>query len=129
MNYNEKNTWLIPYCVSLQARLYHQGLTDLSGQPEELGISILAANLAGDFYDSARFNAVLAEKVFRELRNLIENNRIKESALYLMLQYRMIGRTPPDLLCWATANRFVLRLFMEDFLNSYRELVEGGAAL
>lgn len=129
MKYIDKNTWLIPYCSGLQTRLYHQGLTDLSGQPEELSVSILAANLAGDFYDSSRFNAALADKIFQELRGLIESNRIKESALYLMLQYRMIGRTPPDLLLWATANRFVLRLFMEDFLNSYRELVEGGSTL
>ena len=47
----EKNPWLAPSCASLEPRLYQIGMTEFSGEPEELNIAVLAGCLAGELYN------------------------------------------------------------------------------
>jgi len=129
MNHKEKSCWLIPGNTQLKNRLYRMGVTELSGEPEELGIAVLAGCLAGDFYSSVSSRPTVTQKIYRELQRLAGQRRFDQAALYLLLQYRLAGLEIPDLLIWTMANREVSHRFLRHFLNQYRELVKGRAAL
>ena len=106
MNEKGKSPWLAPSCASLKPRLYQIGVTEFSGEPEELNIA--------------------ARKIAWELKKLLGQKKTEGAALYLLLRYRMAGLDIPDLLLWAMANQEVSRPFLGHFLNQYRELVKGG---
>lgn len=129
MNHKEKSPWLIPSNTKLKNRLYHMGITELSGEPEELSIAVLAGCLAGDFYSSVSSRPAVAQKLSWELQRLVGQRRFRQAALYLLLQYRLAGLEIPDLLIWTMANWEVSRRFLRHFLNQYRELVKGRAVL
>ncbi len=129
MNHKEKSPWLIPSDAKLKNRLYHMGITELSGEPEELSIAVLAGYLAGDFYSSVSSRPAVAQKLSWELQRLVGQRRFSQAALYLLLQYRLAGLEIPDLLIWMMANREVSRRFLRHFLNQYRELAKGRAVL
>ena len=48
VNMKEKNPWLAPSCASLKPWLYQIGMTEFSGEQEELNIAVLAGCLAGE---------------------------------------------------------------------------------
>ncbi len=129
INHKQKSRWLIPGDTKLKNRLYHMGITELSGEPEELSIAVLAGCLAGDFYSSVSSRPAVAQKISRELQRLVGQRRSDQAALYLLLQYRLAGLEIPDLLIWTMANREVSRRFLRHFLNQYRELAKGRAVL
>jgi hypothetical protein len=127
VNMKEKNPWLAPSCASLKPWLYQIGMTEFSGEQEELNIAVLAGCLAGELYSSVFSRPAAARKIAWELKKLLGQKKTEKAALYLLLQYRMAGLDIPDLLLWVMANREVSRPFLGHFLNQYRELVKGGA--
>ncbi len=127
MNEKGKSPWLAPNCASLKPRLYLIGVTELSGEPEELNIAVLAGCFAGEFYNRLSSRPAAARKIAWELKKLLGQKKTEGAALYLLLRYRMAGLDIPDLLLWAMANREVSHQFLGHFLNQYRELVKGGA--
>ena len=111
----------------MKPRLYQIGVTEYSGEPEELNIAVLAGCLAGELYSSVFSRPAAARKIAWELKKLLAQKKTEEAALYLLLRYRMAGLDIPDLLLWAMANQEVFRPFLGHFLNQYQELVKGGA--
>lgn len=122
----EKSSWLAPSCASLKPRLYQIGVTEFSGEPEELNIAILAGHLAGELYNSVFSRPAIARKITWELKKLLSQKQTEKAALYLLLRYRLAGLEIPDLLIWVMANKEVSHQFLGHFLNHYRELVKGG---
>ena len=127
MKEKEKSPWLAPGCASLKPRLYQLGVTEYSGEPEELNIAVLAGCLAGELYNRVSTRPAVARKIAWELKKLLGQKKTEKAALYLLLRYRMAGLDISDLLLWVMANREVSRPFLGHFLNQYRELVKGGA--
>ena len=129
MNRKEKSLWLIPGDAKLRNRLCHIGVTEPSGEPEELSIAVLSGCLAGDFYSCVSSRPAVAKKISWELQKLMTQRKSDKAALYLLLRYRLADMEIPDLLIWAMANQEVSRQFLWHFLNQYRELVKGGTTL
>ena len=63
MKEKEKSPWLAPSCASLKPRLYQIGVTEFSGEPEELNIAVLAGCLAGELYSSVASRPAAARKI------------------------------------------------------------------
>lgn len=126
MNEKGKSPWLAPSCASLKPRLYQIGVTEFSGEPEELNIAVLAGCFAGELYNRVSSRPAAARKISWELKKLMGQKKTEGAALYLLLRYRMAGLDIPDLLLWAMANQEVSRQFLGHFLNQYREPVKGG---
>lgn len=127
MKEKEKSSWLAPSCASLKPRLYLIGVTEFSGEPEELNIAVLAGCLAGELYNRVSNRPAVAKKIAWELKKFLGQKKTEKAALYLLLRYRMARLDIPDLLLWAMANQDISRQFLGHFLNQYRELVKGGA--